>query len=794
MSFASANVFGQNSLEGHIYDESTGEPLIGATVYFPDLKLGGATDVEGYFRVEHLPEGTFLLQVEYIGYSRIIRSVDVSGMSIYSFNLTPSITELREIIVTGISSAAEAAREPMAHTFTSKEDMLQRSSTNIVDAISKQPGISQITTGPAISKPVVRGLSSNRVLTLNNGQPQEGQQWGDEHGIEIDDASIERVEIIKGPGSLMFGSDALAGVINFLPPKPVPQGVINGKISAIYQSNNKMYGLHFFNAGNVNGKSWQFNINRKQAANYQNQYDGRVYNSGFNELNYNGYFGINRKWGYSHFHFSRFGQELGLVEGERDTEGRFVKEIIVNGNESTVVVSEDKLNSYGINVPRQEIEHIAFSTDNNFILKKSRVTINVGYQKNVRKEFEDPEGGGPDLLFKLQTVNYDVKYYPRIKSKWETTLGINGKTQVNANEGEEFLIPDYNLVDVGIFVITKKSFGKLNFSGGLRYDFRDLDSKALYLDVNDVPVQESNSIYTKFNAIQRQFFSISGSVGFTYEASENTLLKLNFSRGYRAPNIAELGSNGVHEGAFRYEYGNPDLDPETSFQTDLGINFDGEHTTLSIGAFYNHIDRYIFISKLQNSIGGDSIPDPADPVPAYQFTQTKANLYGGEISIDIHPHPIHWLHFENSLSMVFSRQNNTVDSTKYLPLTPAHIFRSELKGNFKNEGHGLQNMFLTLGASYTFAQNRVFSAYGTETPTDAYWLLRMATGTDIITKDGKNILTIVLIAENLLDTGYQNHLSRLKYAPENPATGRGGIFNMGRNFSVKVIVPYSLKK
>ena len=244
---------------------------------------------------------------------------------------------------------------------------------------------------------------------------------------------------------------------------------------------------------------------------------------------------------------------------------------------------------------------------------------------------------------------------------------------------------------------------------------------------------------------------------------------------------------------FRYEYGNLDLNPETSFQTDLGIDIETDHADIQVAAFYNHIDNYIYLQKLQNSQGNDSIPDPSDGAIAFQYVQSTANLFGGEAGIDIHPHPFHWLHFENTFSIVYGRQLNQPDSSKNLPFMPAPKFKSELRANISNDGNLFTANFIRVEWEYYFQQNRIFSAYNTETVTPGYALLNAGVGTTVRNSAGKAIVRVNLLANNLLDIGYQSHLNRLKYAPDNPATGRSGVFNMGRNFAVKISVPIIFK-
>ena len=737
-----------------------------------------------------------MIEIGYIGYSTQVLKIAIEGETKLDVTLSPSITEISEIVVTGTSASTERELNPIPTIVINNISSNETPSTNIIDAIAKQPGISQVTTGGAISKPVIRGLGYNRVVVLNNNIRQEGQQWGDEHGIEIDEYSVDRVEIIKGPGSLMYGSDAMAGVIHFLAPKPVEDGKIIGNLMANYQTNNNLMGYSGMNAGNIKGINWLARVSSKTAGNYSNSYDGKVYNSGFEELNFNGTVGINKKWGYSQLHFSRFSQSLGLVEGERDAFGNFIKPVVVNDTtiEEQTVTNND-LSGYQIGIPRQNIGHLKIGSTSKFFLKKSILSFNFAFQQNSRKEFADPfDEQAEELFFLLNTFNYDVKYlFPEMK-KWQTSIGINGMQQSSQNKGEEFLIPEYNLIDAGIFAFTQKSFNKLHISGGFRYDVRSINSLPLYLNADDEPADVSDTSATvKFKDFNTTFSNISASIGASYRLTKKLTAKLNVSRGFRSPNMAELGSNGLHEGTFRYEVGNTQLKSETSIQIDAGLLYNSEHISFELALFNNSIQNYIFLQKLNSVFGGDSIVDPSDPTPTFQFVQGNANLYGGEFAIDIHPHPLDWLHFENSLSFVRGEQLNQPDTTKYLPFMPAPKIQSELRANFKKTGSHLRNLYIRVDVAYTFQQSEVLSAYGTETPTSAYTLLNAGIGTDIVNKKGNTVFSLSFAASNLLNVAYQSHLSRLKYAPENPANGRTGVFNMGRNFSVRLVVPLTFK-
>jgi iron complex outermembrane receptor protein len=782
---------------GRLTDARTGEALPGANIIFPDLKRGTATDADGRFSFASLPRGRFTVQITSLGYNTITQTVDTGSGQALDLKLSPAATEIGQVVVTGVSQATELRRSPVPTTVVDRTRLNQTSATNVIDAIAHTPGISQITTGAAISKPVVRGLGYNRVVTLNNGARQEGQQWGDEHGIEIDEFSIDRAEIIKGPGSLLYGSDAMAGVINFLAPDPIAEGRIIGQATANYQTNNRQQGYSFENAGNINGLNWLARGTRKVAGDYRNRYDGRVFNSGFNEWDANGYVGLNKSWGYSHLTFSTFNQNLGLIEGGRDSlSGRFVRDVAVGGQVESQVVTDNQ-SGYTLQVPRQRVNHLRFGTDNNFIIgdKGGRLALQVNYQQNLRREFGNALAPDtPDLYFQLRSVDYAVRYFLPEMSGWNLAVGTTGLHQQNRNLGSEFLIPAYNLSEGGVFGVLKKSFGGLDLSGGLRYDVRRIRAQSLYLGADEQPVPAGTAgAETKFPGFESTFQNYSGSLGAAYNLSDRLTVKANISRGFRAPNIAELGSNGVHEGTIRYEVGQPDLKAETSLQLDAGVSYVTDHVRFSVDAFENSIDGYIFSRRVLNQAGTDSLVSTGPDIGLFQYVQGRARLLGGEVSLDFHPHPLDWLHFENSFSMVRARQLGVAEDQQFLPFIPADRLQSELRGNFRRQGKRLTSMYARFQLEQTFAQNRYFAAFDTETATPAYTLFNAGVGTDVANGQGRTMFSLFITANNLFDVAYQSHLSRLKYADINYTTGRRGVFNLGRTVSIKLVVPLAFK-
>ncbi len=794
--FAEFNLYsGKASLFGKITDKKTGEPLPGVSIYFPDLKTGTSSGKDGTYKIENLPQAKVLVEVIFIGYKLITDNIDLSITSTKDFALEESITELNEVVVTGLSKAGEKNRTPTPIATIAPLQLLENSSTNIIDALSHQPGVSEVTTGSGISKPVIRGLGYNCVVTVCDGIRQEGQQWGDEHGVEVDEFTVNKVEILKGPASLAYGSDAMAGVINLLSAPTLPDGKMQGNILANYQTNNGLIGYSANFAGNQKGVIWDVRYSNKMAHAYKNKYDSYVLNSGYKETTLSSIVGFNKSWGYSHLHFSSYNLTPGIVEGERDSlTGKFVKRIALNDTTEGVSTANSKdFKSYIPLTPYQKIHHYKAVLNNNFIIGNGSLKMTIGFQQNQRQEYADIlKENNYGLYFLLNTINYDVRYILPEKNNFDISFGVNGMAQTSQNKGTEFLIPEYKLFDIGGFVTAKKTMGKLDISGGLRYDSRNEKGKDLFLspDRKNVVPNEPGAFH-QFSAFSSTFMGLSGSIGATYQLSEIFFTKLNLSRGFRAPNIAEVSANGVHEGTINYIIGSPALKAENSLQFDYALGLNSSHITAEIDLFSNTINNFIFLSKLESLSGGDSLTNGFN---TFKYSSGNANLSGGEISVDIHPHPLDWLHFENSFSYVLSIQKNQPDSTKYLPFTPAPKFTSELKATKKKFGKSLANVYLKFEIENYFTQNKFYAAFGTETATPAYTLLNCGAGTDVISKHKTTLFSLYISANNLTDVAYQSHLSRLKYEGINYLSGRTGVYNMGRNISFKLIIPIDFIK
>lgn len=773
--FATSLFMAQHKLSGTIIDSDSKAPIKNVTINLTDLKKSTNTDQNGNYSFQDLKEGKYFMEISQSDYNSLLVTIDIKKDSIANFELQKAAKEISEIVVTAVSRASELKKIPVVIKSLDLSQINQNASTNIIDGLKNIPGVNQITSGAAISKPVIRGLGYNRVITLADGIKQEGQQWGDEHGIEIDDFSVGKVEIVKGPGSLMYGSDGIAGVLNFISQKAPSEGKIENQLTTNFQTNNNLIANSYSNKGNKNGFVWEARITNKLAGNYENKYDGKVYNSGFKETDGNVMLGLNKNWGHSYFNFSTYNNNLGIIEGERDSNGNFT---YINHNGDEITATNSDLKGYKIGFPQQKINHLRFTSNNYFLLKSGTINADFAFQNNKRREFADATNpNDTELFFDLNTFNYNVRYNLKESKNWETSFGIGGMQQQNTNKGLEALIPDYQFFDIGAFAFTQKKFNQnLTFAAGFRLDNRNVNSKEM-LEGTDV----------KFSKFNKNYSGVSGSLGLSYQFDKNSTLKFNFSRGFRAPNIAELASNGVHEGTFRYEIGDKNLNSEISHQIDLAYFLNSDHVTFEFTPFINFISNYIFTEKLQDASGNEVI---IDNVPAFKFTQGNAQLFGGEIFVDIHPHPFDWLHLENSFSYVRATQNNRPENEKFLPFIPAPKYRSEIKTQFKEISEGVTDFYAKFSVDHYFKQNNIYSAFDTETSTPSYTLLSAGIGADIKAFGKKDFFNLYLSGENLANVAYQNHLSRLKYAPENLATGRVGVYNMGRNFSLKLVMNF----
>ncbi|TDO21462.1 TonB-dependent receptor [Pedobacter duraquae] len=748
---------------GTVIDAQSKAGLPGATVTIPDLRISAVTNASGAFTFNNVPaRGRFLVLISYVGYRSASQYIDFANPVNNNFTLQASVIEAHEVVITGSASSSDNRSNSTTISTVSKSDLLYRPSTNLIDAISRVPGVAQITTGAGISKPVIRGLGYNRVVTVNNGVKQQGQQWGDEHGIEIDQYSADRVEVLKGPASLMYGSDALGGVINILDALPAPQGTIRGEFLTNYSTNNGLTGNSLMLQGNDQGFVYKVRGSYKSAYSYRTPTE-YVPNSGFNETNFEGQIGLNKKWGYAHLDASSFRTNLGFYEPVRNDAGQLADD---DGNPFTDAQNKDRSLAF----PKQDVRHYKIALNSNILLGDGSLKAILGYQHNLRRELETA-GEDPALFLNSYSYSYDLKYSFKESNGWSPVIGLSGEFMHSLNTtGEEQLIPDYDSQAFGGFVFVKKAWEKNTFNIGARFDYRKMTGKAF-------------SGASEFNAFDNKFSHVTGALGYTHEFNDAFSFKANAGSAFRAPNIAELASNGVHEGVFRYEIGNANLKPEQSYQFDASFDYQNQYLSASLGGFANYINKYIYYDTDGSTKDVEAEDGSTKEYPVYNFVQDNAFLRGLEASLTLHP--VSYIHFENSFSYTRATNRTTEQS---LPFIPAAALRNELR--FEPKIGGTSKSYVSVGIDNFFKQDKIDSF---ESATSGYTLLNASVGTTL--KLGKNQDLIVYVAgKNLLNKAYYDHLSRFKpgrLSDEDPTLG---IYNAGRNVTFGITLPFTLKR
>ncbi len=569
----------QNQFSGTVTDSETGAPVFSATIYFPQLEKGTVSDLDGHFSFNKLPEGTYRLMVSSIGYTSFSQNISIPSGEM-NLQLSPSAIEMEEVIVSTPFHQLQS-ENVMRVERESVSELNRKGAVTLADGITQMPGVESLTTGVGIGKPVIRGLSSNRVLVYTQGVRLENQQFGDEHGLGISSKGIGSVEVIKGPASLLYGSDAIGGVLYLNPESYASPSKTQAEVSGDYFTNTLGYQGSLM--AKTSGDKLKFLVRGSTAyhSDYQTGDEIRVTNTRFNE------------------------KDLKAGFGYQDS--RYKADLRYNYNRSNIGIPEEigvQNTGKDLMLPYQKIDNHVVSLDNRLLLSNSSLDLKIGYQFNNRKEFEEHHGENehnenpeehPALEMHLETLSYNLKYNLPETGNFETIIGVQGMQQTNSNFGEEILIPDAETVDAGIFATSHYHLEKWDFLGGLRYDKRHISSEAFEAQEGMVP------------AVDENYNSINGAFGIKYEPIRQFAARLNLASGFRAPNLSELTSNGSHNGANRYEVGDPNLTHEQNFQADLSLEWRNRHFEAFANAFHNTVADYIFISPSGEVINNEQV-------------------------------------------------------------------------------------------------------------------------------------------------------------------------------------------
>jgi len=763
------------TLGGRVYDEETRESLPGAEVYIHELVKGTISDADGYFKFTDLKPARYHLHIRFIGYHSLYKYVNLTkDIQEFNFYMVPSSLELMEIVIESDPFKTGVVEQSLT-TQTISDDFLKKNpGGTLMSSLQLLPGINAITTGVSIAKPVIRGLSFNRVIVTDRGIKQEGQQWGADHGLEIDQFDPEQIEIVKGPASLQHGSDGMGGVIIINNPYLAEEGTLEGQITGIYKSNNHLIGTSTMFKGNAGGLVYQARFSTQDFGDYSVPadnfyyngyilpiYNNRLKNTAGKERDISGMLGLKKNWGYSTISVSNYNQLAGIFPGAVGV--------------PRLYNLEDDGDPRNIDLPRQKINHFKIISNSNILFGGNWLEVNLGYQNNYRKEEGEPHAHGYEpasednlaLGLKLETYTANIRYNQAISEKVNRVFGLQYQYQVNKFEGFEFLLPAYIQNAIGGFFHEQRSFGEVvMINYGLRMDYAKVNIDEHYEpDFSGDPLDS----VLRNPAIDRDFFNFSGGIGFSYFPNHNLNLKLNIGSSYRIPTPNELSVNGIHHGTFRHERGDPNLEAERGWQFDLSFSYHLDRFLFNITPFLNLYKNYIYLkptAEFSDLPGGGQI---------FQYTQDNAIFLGGELSIDYHL--IENLHLELVSEYV---ANYNLETELPLPFTPPFSTLLGIEYTVPRLTNVVRNSFINFGTKFTASQNRVDR---NEKPTEGYILLNLGLGTEFHIKQQQ--INFLFNIQNLLDTRYMNHLSRYRWL---------NLPEQGRNVSLSLVFPFKIAK
>ncbi|MCD4793233.1 MAG: TonB-dependent receptor [Bacteroidales bacterium] len=721
--------FTQNIIKGKVTDKTTNEAMPFADVYIPEHNKGTLTDEKGEFILTNLPKGEFKIRFSYVGYKTVIKTGFAENKeTILNIEMETAVLQAEEVVISGGTYSTQHENAVKIELIKSKE-IASAGTPTFIEALAGMPGIDMIAKGTGVAKPVIRGLSGTNILMLNNGVKMENFQFSENHPFIIDEFGIDRIEIIKGPASLLYGSDAVGGVINVIKEKPAPTGKILGDYNMQYHSNTQGVVSNLGIKGSSESIFWGLRGGIKNHTDYRDGNDDYIPNTRFNEYSFKANVGINKSFGLFRLYYDYNQPKLGMCVGDA------VPLITENGRENKFWY--------------QDLTNHIISAGNTLFFRKYKLDLNASYQMNNRKLQTDENMPFFKMVdMDMNTFSYEVKTYLPSTVNSEYIVGLQGADKTNRNnEAPNHILPDADVNDFSVFGLAQYTFfKKLKTQAGIRYDTRSVSTEA-----------ETNKV-----AVNTDYGNMSASLGSTYKVNKNILLRINFASAYRTPNIAELTQNGLH-GA-RYEQGNPDLKSQRSYEADLSTHFHSKYLMVDVSGFYNSIYDYIFIAPTDDTItGGDKI---------YRYSQTNAEIYGGELAVDVLP--FKWLNFKTSCAYLIGKQ----DDGNYLPFIPQNKLRFEIKFQ-KQKFSFLNNTFFKIGGLYAAKHNNPAMF---ETETDNYFILNAGTGADI--KCANQTVSLSVQANNLLNETYTDHLSTLKGM---------GCYNIGRNISINLKIPFGLK-
>ncbi len=718
----------QNKLTGKVYDSVTKEPLVGVNVYLPELKSGTVTDRKGEYSLELPAIKNLKVKFSYVGYETILKSLTMDS-PVYPLNVVLKSIPLEsaEVVVSGIAPSTQ--HENAIKIETIKAEAVETfGSPNLIEALSSIPGVNMISKSPGVSMPMIRGMSMTNIIVMNNGVKLENYQYSKNHAFIIDEFGIEQIEIIKGPASLLYGSGAVGGVINFIKEKPALTDGIIGDYTGHYHANTRGICNSFGIKGKKEDLFWSFRAGYKNHADYLDGNKDYVPNTRFNDTSLKTSLGVIKPYGSFKLYYDYNRPKLGMC----------MEQVLPLINERG-------------RKPKwwyQDLSSHVISSRNKLFVGDFKFDVNLAYQSNLRKGRTDTTTLGYKLVdATMNTFSYELKTHLPAGNKTECILGSQGEYRKNRNnDAPVIIIPDADVNDFSVFGFAQHYISdRLKAQGGVRYDYRDL----------------STNTRDNTSEIKRSYNNISTSLGATYTINEQLLFRFNIASAYRTPNMGELTQDGWH--GPRYEQGDPDLKAQKNLETDLSLHYHSNNLLIDISGYYNHVNNYIYMSPTNETTStGATI---------YKHSQSGANLYGGELACAYVP--VSWIDIKATGSVIHAEKKDG----GYLPFIPPGQVSVSAKLKRKQLLF-LHNTYLKFGLEIEGKQDKP-SLF--ETETDGFCLLNIGAAAKIDL--GKQPIDLGIFINNLLNKTYYNHLSTLKEL---------GFYNMGRNISLLVKVPFKI--
>lgn len=699
-------------LTGIVQDES-GNPLSSVNVSLPALHRGAVSDEQGLFSITNLSPGLYTVEFTLLGYRKETRNINIKneGAEVV-ITLRQTALELPGVIITGKPQPSDVLSSSQSVSVVDGKELDRLRGQNLVQSLENTPGVSSYTTGSGISKPVIRGFTSQRILIISDGTRQEGQQWGDEHGPEIDVFDVDRIEVLRGASSILYGSDALGGVVNVISPdipsKEEGYGTLGGKFTINGFSNNSQGAGNFSLTGTSGIFGYRGNLSMRNAGDIATP-AGKLFNSGMKELNGGGSFGAKGSWGAALIDYSRFDQELQIHEDPFEHPDA---------------------------TPFQKVEHEKMHFHTDFRLSGIRFETDGSWQKNTRKEFEESDSDIPELHLNLNTYSLDIKGHHMPFGTVFGTVGFSLMHQINETLAKEKLIPGYRLLNVAGFVYEEAKLGRLSFSAGVRYDMRNM----IIEETQEIDVLPQ----------ERNYQALTANAGMVFRISDPFALTLNLGRGWRAPSPFELFVDGVHKGTVQYLKGNKDLASERSLSLDFSLRYATNRIQSDLTLWQNDVTDYIYSSPTAET-------DSLEGLRIYDLSQADAVLTGAEFSLQAEV--TNWLILSGGFDFI---KGINEKSKNPLPLMPANRFRAGIKF-FTPTMSFLSNPYFSITLKRVASQHRIEEF---ETATEGYTLIHAGLGGEIMAGFGR--MNVDLGVENLFDVAYTDHLNRYKNYALNP--------------------------